>query len=104
MKAANDANLAESKKSLPKYEYPDNIITAAMVQRWCKYGVEYRLSVADSRPISTLDAQRRRGLAIFGNGYILSSRAAAERAAAERWELSEREREIVRIIDAQLPD
>ena len=104
VKTANDANLAESKKSLPRYEYPDNIITAAMVQRWCKYGVEYRLSVADSRPISALDAQRSRGLSIFGNGYILSSRAAAERAAAERWKLSARERELVRIIDAQLPD
>ena len=109
VKAANDANLAESRKSLPRYEYPDHIITAAMVQRWCKYGIDYRLNVADSLPISALDAQRCRGLSIFGNGFILSSRAAAERAAAERaaaeraaaerWHLSERELEIVRYID-----
>ena len=114
IKDANDRNLAEPQRSLPRYEYPDNIITAAMAQRWCKYGVEYRLTVADSLPISTLDAQRGRGLSIFGNGYILSTRAAAERAAAERaaaeraaaerWKLSERELEIVRYIDKHLPD
>ena len=103
VKNANDRNLAEAKRSLPCYEYPDNIVTAAMVQRWCKYGVDYRLSVADSAPIAALDAQRGRGLSIFGNGYILSSRAAAERAAAERWTLSDRELEIVRYIDERLP-
>ena len=104
VKDANDRNLAETKRSLPRYEYPDNIITAAMCQRWCKYGVEYKLLVSDSLPIGALDAQRSRGLSIFGNGFILGSRAAAERAAAERaaaerWTLSEREKEIVRYID-----
>ena len=103
VKDANEQNLAASRKSLPRYEYPDSIITAAMVQRWCKYGVEYRLRVADSLPIRTLDAQRARGLSIFGNGFLLGTRAAAERAAAERWTLSEREREIVRYIDARSP-
>ena len=99
VKAADDRNRKDKAKSLPKYEYPDHIITAAMVQRWCKYGVDYRLTVADSRPIDALDAQRARKLSIFGNGFILSSRA-----AAERWKLSERELEIVRYIDKHLPD
>lgn len=99
VKAANEKNLSASKKSLPRYEYPDNIITAAMCQRWCKYGIDYKLLVSDSLPIGALDAQRSRGLSIFGNGFILGSRAAAERAAAERWTLSEREKEIVRYID-----
>lgn len=101
VKEANDRNLAANKKDLPRYEYPSQIITAAMVQRWCKYGVEYRLKVSDSLPISALDAQRSRGLSIFGNGFILGTRAAAERAAAERWTLSERELEIVRYIDTK---
>ena len=99
VKDANDRTLAETKRSLPRYEYPDNIITAAMCQRWCKYGIDYKLLVSDSLPIGALDAQRSRGLSIFGNGFILGSRAAAERAAAERWTLSEREKEIVRYID-----
>ena len=112
VKAANDKARGENKKSLPRYEYPDHIITAAICQRWCKYGVDYRLSVADSLPIGALDAQRNRGLSIFGNGYLLSSRAAAERAAAERaaaeraaaerWQLSEREKAMVAYMDRKL--
>jgi hypothetical protein len=101
VKAADDANRAETTKALPRYEYPDNIITAAMVQRWCKYGVEYRLKVKDSRPIDALEAQKAKGLTIFGKGYLLSSSAAAERAAAVKWTLSEAEKEMIRLIDAK---
>lgn len=58
-----------------------------------------------------MDAQKDSGKAIFGSGLLLSddaalrhekaARAAAERAAAERaaaivWELSDREKEIVK--------
>lgn len=112
VKAADDENTKAGKKSLPKYEYPDHILTAAMAQRWCKYGVEYSLSVQDSRPIDALDAQKARGLSIFGNGFLLSSsaaaeraateRAATERAAAEKWELSEREKLMVEMIDRKV--
>lgn len=38
---------------------------------------------------------RRSGKGIFGGGLPLSERAAAERAAAERWSLSARERRMV---------
>ena len=99
VKAADDANRKASARELPHYVYPDQIVTAAMVQRWCKYGVDFRLSREDARKISALDAQRARGLSIFGGGFLLSSSAAAERAAAERWELSESEREMVALID-----
>ena len=88
-------------KQLPKYYYPDYVITAAIAQRWCHYGVEYRLERKDCMRISGLDAQKPTGKSIYGGGYLLSERAAAERAAAERaaatrWPLSERERELVR--------
>ena len=92
---ANAYNEKLTKKTLPKYAYPDEIITAAMVARWCKYGIEYILNREDCERIGTLDAQRKAGKSIFGNGYILSERAAAERAAAERWILSAREKNIV---------
>lgn len=101
VKAADDENGAAVSKPLPRYEYPDNIITAAMVQRWCKYGVECRLSVQDSRPIDKLEAQKARGLSIYGNGFLLSTRAAAERAAEERWKLCDAERDMVALIDAK---
>ena len=88
------------KKQLPKYSYPNEVVTAAMVQRYSKYGVEYIVSDGECEYIGALDSQKAKGKAIFGGGLLLSERAAAERAAAERaaaerWELSEREREII---------
>ena len=45
----------------------------------------------------SLDSQREAGKAIFGAGFFLSEKAAAEKAAAEEtWELSERELEIIK--------
>ena len=101
---------------LPKYEYPDNIVTAAMMQRWSKYGVEFRVRADECVRVSKLDANPKKG--IYGGGLLLSERAAAERAAAERaaaeraaaeraaaerarahvWELSDRERAIVAML------
>ena len=95
---ANDKVQAEMRKELPKYSYPDEVITSAMVARWSKYGIDFRLTVAESEPISALDAQKEVGKTIFGKGYLLSERAAAERAAALKWSLSERERAIVRAL------
>ena len=102
---ANAYNESLKHKALPKYTYPDEIITAAMVARWCKYGVEYVLDRSECERIGALDAQRKTGKSIFGYGFILSERAAAERAAAERaaaeraaaeqWALSAREKNIV---------
>ncbi len=93
------------KKSLPKYDYPDYVITAAMVARWSKYGVDYSLQRENCLHIRALDQQKEAGKEIFGDGFLLSEtaaaeraaaeRAAAERAAAERWQLSERERRLV---------
>ena len=109
--AADEEIREQQKKELPKYSYPDNVITSAMVAKWSRYGIEFRLSVMESQLISELDAQKEYGKAIYGKGYLISERAAAERAAAERaaaeraaaeraaaqrWTLSEREREIVR--------
>ena len=98
-KAVQDASDETQKalhKELPKYSYPDEVLTSAMVARWSKYGIEFRLPVADSVQIDALDAQKEAGKAIFGKGYLLSERAAAERAAAMQWKLSERERAVVR--------
>ena len=106
--AAVRAIRAETVKELPKYIYPDHVVTAAMAQRWAGYGVEYRLQADECMRISALDAQRPYGKSIFGGGYLLSEKAAAEKAAAEKaaaekaaakeWSLSAQEREWVRIL------
>ena len=69
-----------------------------MLQRYAKYGVEFSVKRGECAFISRLDAQKESKKAIFGGGLLLSDRKAAERAAAERagahmWTLTERERE-----------
>ena len=98
---ANTKNQAQFKKSLPKYKYPNEVITAAMCRYMCTHGVPLVISKKDSYHIRQLDAQKELdGSTIFGSGFLLSEKAAAEKAAAEKvnaivWELSEREKEII---------
>ena len=103
---ANNENLKAVKKSLPKYVYPDCVVTSAAVGYLCTHHTPFALKRSECAFIRKLDAQGDNG--IFGSGFIISERAAAERAAAERaaaeraaatvWELSPREREIQRIL------
>ena len=95
VKEANDRNLEEQRRELPKYAYPDNVVTSAFVARLSRYGIDFSVSRAESVSIDALDAQKEQGRAIYGKGYLVSERAAAERAAAIRFALSPREREIV---------
>lgn len=91
----------ETVKQLPKYIYPDHVISAAIMQRYAHYGVDFKVRRGECVQIGGLDAQRTTKKAIFGSGLLLSDRLAAERAAAERaaataWRLSDREKEIVK--------
>lgn len=89
---AKDDELRRKKtKKLPRYEYPDHVITAAKVNWFCAHHTPYRLNRRDCAPIAKLDAMGGKG--IFGGGLLLS-----ERAAAERYELSERERAMVEML------
>ena len=94
--AANDENEKAMHVQMPKYEFPDEVITGAKLGWLSKYGQDYAVTRGESLHIRTLDAMKEKDKAIFGSAFLLSERAAAERAAAEKWQLSEREREIVR--------
>ena len=110
----------ETKREVPKYTYPNHVLTAAMLQKYSKYGIEITVRRGDCTLISKLDAQKESKKTIYGAGLLLSDRAAAEKAAAEKaaaekaaakkaaaekaaaekaaahiWELSDRERAIV---------
>ena len=107
--AKNRELLRATKKELSKYVYPDNILTAAIAQRWCRYGVEYTLHRSDCLRISGLESQKTVGASIFGGGLLLSTRAAAERAAAERaaatyWPLTEIEHFYISLMDKKTPE
>ena len=105
IKAANGEN-TKSDRTVPKYEYPDNVVTVAKVGWIVSKGVPYELRKEDGVFIRALDSQRAVGKGIFGSGLLISEKAAAEKAAAEKaaaekaaaekWRLSPRE---VRIIE-----
>jgi hypothetical protein len=115
IKEANDKNLAEMKKQLPKYSYDHHVITAPFVGALSRLGIEFSVPTAESVSVSNLDAQKASGRAIYGKGYLVSDqvwaerekaerekaerekaeREKAEREKAERWELSDRERAVV---------
>ena len=103
---ANGRRLKAKSKKLPKYEYPDELLTAAKLQWMARHHTRLVVRRGDCCRVSKLDANPNK--CIFGGGLLLSERAAAERAAAERaaaerarahvWELSDRERAIVSML------
>lgn len=88
-------NALKPKQILPKYTYPDSVITAAAAQRLSQFGVDFTVQRGQAVYTKALDEQKSKGKekGIFGGGFILAERAAAERAAAMSmtWSLSERE-------------
>ncbi len=110
IKDAETASKEKRIKVLPKYQYPDNLITAATLAKICGYGIDFQIRKQECVPIAALDAQKEQGKAIFGGGLLLSTKKAKEKSAAEKstkkvsthvWELSERERSIICQLDAK---
>jgi hypothetical protein len=115
IKEADDANLKERHKELPKCEYPDNVITSTQLAYLSKYGIEFSANMNETYKISALESQKEHKKAIFGSGYLVSdaaaqaaqaareaAQAAREAAQAARedkktvvWEFSENERKII---------
>lgn len=95
----------QNRKQVPKYRYPYNVTSAALLGKIAPY-VDFVVRSSECRFISRLDSQIG-GPGIFGCGVLLSNAKAAEKAAekaaaekaAEResivWELSDRERRII---------
>lgn len=103
VKDVNDQLLQEKKVNLPKYVYPNNVTSAALLSKIAK-GADLKIMKDDCYHISQLQSQKRLGKTIFGQGFLLSDKAAAEKAAAEKaaagesivWELSENEKRIIK--------
>ena len=109
IKEAQEKAKGNGSVSLPRYEYPPEVLTSSMLGYLSKHGVEFKVMRDEVSPVplSALASQKAVGKAIFGKGWLISERKAAERKAAERkaaekvivWELSNVEREAVRRID-----
>lgn len=103
VKDVNDQLLQDKRVNLPKYAYPNNVTSAALLGKIAK-GADLKIMKDDCYQISQLQSQKRLGNGIFGNGFLLSEKAAAEKAAAEKaaagesivWELSENEKRIIK--------
>lgn len=95
---AVECDQKQKRKELPKYIYPDNVITSAFVARLSRYGIDFRITKSESLLISELDSQKESKKQIYGKGYLVGEKAAAEKAAAEKWELSEREKKIIKTL------
>lgn len=91
---AIEAAILESKESkeLPKYEYPKEVVSTASLGKINK--IDFKILPEQCYFIRQLDAQKETGNVIYGSGFLISEKAAVEEVQV--WELSEREREIVR--------
>ena len=92
---------AENQRELAKNDFPDYVITSTKLSYFSKYGIDFKVKRENTEHIRQLDAQKEKGTAIFGSGYLISEKAAAEKAAAEKaaatvWQLSDREKQIVK--------
>ncbi len=108
LKDANDANT--EKRQLPKYEYPDEIMTITKVGWLAIHGAEFNVPRDECCILSGLDEQKRVGKDIFGCGLLLSEEMTAKRIAVEnetklnnkdnffKWNLSPSERQMQKML------
>ena len=101
IKVANNENLRQTRKELPKYSYPLSVMTSNMLTNFSRYGIDFEVAKDECCFIRQLDMQKEYGKTLFGSGYLISERKRAEREKAERekvdvWTLSEREIDIIR--------
>ena len=81
--AIEDAQAGED-KTKQGFVYPDNIVTAAILGKIVKRGIEFKVRKVACEYINKSDSAEEQGRQLFGGGFIMSDFAAAERAAAER--------------------
>ena len=80
--AADKENTAG--KTLPSYEYPPELMTAAGIGTLSRFGVEWNLPKDEAIFVRALDAMKPEGRTIFGGGYLMSRTASDELAEAYR--------------------
>ena len=121
LKIIGDAELCEkfkqlqekNKVNLPKYKYPNNIITVSKISYCVEKGVSIAINKKDVKHYRTMDAQKKHGKGIFGSGFLATdavadavadatAKATAKaKAKAEKednvivWELSPKELQII---------
>ena len=99
----------EQTKEKPKYRHAKNVLMVAMLEPIARNGIEFALAKNEAEKVRTIDAMREIGKQLYGSGFIISDKAdAAKEAAAKEaaakahtFELSERERAIVKRLNGE---
>ena len=86
VQVASDENRKDQTQDVPRYSYPNEVVTAALAAKYSKHGIDFRVPVAESIQIEELDAQKAAGKSIYGKGYLLSERVAEQRGGAKPWQ------------------
>lgn len=104
--AFSDATLLDNLEALnvnpnplPKYRYPDNLLTVSDMQYLLNKGVEFSIDRPEAVFVSRLDDQKKYGKAVFGGGLLISEAKAKAKAEDEanviHFRLSPREQAII---------
>lgn len=91
-----------------RYVYPPNVISAALLSKYVVRGCALKIRHSEMHYTRQLDEQKESGKTIYGAGMLVSDRVANALEAFRKehfvpdhvWELSERERGIIRRLSA----
>ena len=111
VKNANDINVKSMTKQLPKYQYPNNVVTISRITKISKY-TDIKIPRSQLHWVHELDEQKKYKKGIYGYGFLCSDKIEqeikaeeikAEKIMAENstfyWQLSDREKEIIKNLD-----
>ena len=97
---ADKRNRGESRIELPGYIYPRNVLCVQDFDL-AKHGQSLCFSNEDLQFTRALDAQKEKGKAIFGGGFLLSEAAAAKKSKAEEASLEVMSARLAAISESQ---
>ena len=121
VKNANDINVKSMTKQLPKYQYPNNVVTVSRINKISKY-TDIKIPRSQLHLVRKLDGQEKYKKCIYGSGFLCSDKIEQEIKAEEikaeeikaeeikakeikakesefYWQLSDRENEIIKKLD-----
>lgn len=110
LKIAQDEHKGQGRQ-LTKNAYPSEVFTVSMAGYLSKYGKKLEIRASECEYLSALDEQKAQKKKLFGNGLLLSSDATdrlmdaldstGHTRSGVEWQLSEREKDIVKRLDEQ---
>lgn len=93
-----------NKVCLPRYVYPNNIVTVSRIGGMVEKGVSVEIDKKDVAYCRALESQKSAKKTIFGSGFLVSDKVATELREKEEkskketivWELSDKEQNIIK--------